>query len=280
MLLRPICEPIDLPAGRIARIEFVETESAGPAAPRFLHFHDAVELVLFGNARGRFLCDGAHFAVEPGSIFYAPTMRYHDYAADDGPADWVLIQLDPYAVQRIAGRLGLAAPTDARCVRPGGATNDRLLSLSRWLAESLRADGNAALAEQIVALMLTAVWTIPGTSGEAASGATTDIERFTPVIDRLHARPGEPFDLAEAATLTSLSPAYFSRRFSEVFGCGFAEYVMAYRLHLAAQHVASTTMPFASIAYALGFASPSHFSARYRERFGMSPKQYRLVMRR
>lgn len=275
MLVRPTCEPIDLPPGRIARIEFVQATTIGPAVSRFLHFHDVVELVLFGDARGHFICDGVHHDVVPGSVFYAPSMRYHDYIADDGRADWALIQIDPYVVQKVAARLGTAAPIKALCLMPDPATGARLLSLALWLNDAVRCSDEAVLAEHIVALMLAAIWRLPRGESTPARLMTTDIERFTPVVDRLHSRPGDTFSLDEAATLTNLSPAYFSRRFQAVFGCGFADYVMSYRMHLAAQQVASTSSPLSSIAYALGFSSPSHFSARYRDKFGMSPRDYR-----
>jgi AraC-like DNA-binding protein len=164
-------------------------------------------------------------------------------------------------------------------VTPDAATGARLVSLAGWLDETMRDHRKVALAEPILGLMLAAVWAVPCESGAPVAGMTTDIERFAPVIDRLHARPGDAFGLNEAATLSNLSPAYFSRCFARVFGCGFADYAVFYRLHLAAQQVSTTSIPLSTIAYNLGFSSPSHFSARYRDRFGMSPRDYRAAAR-
>ena len=96
-----------------------------------------------------------------------------------------------------------------------------------------------------------------------------------PILERLRADPGNPVPLRDAASLSHLSPAYFSRRFAAVFGCGYSDYVTAFRLHIASRWIATTNLQLSEIAYASGFSSPSHFSARFRERFGMTAREYR-----
>jgi AraC-like DNA-binding protein len=277
MLLHPTCETIDIPADRAARVQHVCHPAGTPPVARFLHFHDAVEIVLFDDAHGAFICDGHQLPVQPQTIMYVPTMRYHDYGAHPGPARWSLIQIDPYVAQKIALRLALPVPGAARMLRPGPAIYQRLSMLAHWLGSAL-ADPDDAVAEHIIALILTVLWKLPGETGQPMVALTTDVERFTPVIERLHATPGQPFPLHDAAMLCRLSPAYFSRRFTQVFGCGFADYVASYRLHLAARQVTTTHIPLSTIGYNLGFSSPSHFAARYKQRFGQTPRAARGQM--
>lgn len=273
MLLHPTCEPIDLPIETMALVDHVKISAGEPLPPPFLHFHDVVELVLFTEGCGRFISGGSEFEITAGSIAIVPSMMYHEFTFDPGSAQWILIQIDPYLVERIAARTG--HKFELGCVQASVAESRRLQMLASWLDNAQKIDSDAALVEAILALIITALSALPAKPVRLAGDVTTDIERFIPAIDHLRQNPGGSYSLKQAATLCNLSPAYFSRRFASVFGCGFADYVASYRLHLAARHVATTTKPFSSISYDLGFASPSHFAERYRARFGMTPREYR-----
>ena len=131
------------------------------------------------------------------------------------------------------------------------------------------------LIEHVIELILILLCRLPAIGGERRDDGGTRLARFLPVVERLRASPGARFTLGEAATLCHVSPAYFSRRFAAVFGCGFADYVTSYRLHIASRRIATTATPLSEIGYSLGFSSPSHFTARFRQRFGMSPRDYR-----
>jgi AraC-like DNA-binding protein len=148
--------------------------------------------------------------------------------------------------------------------------------LADLLAETAQADPADPLVERIIALILALISREPGLQGERAPGSGQQLARFLPAIARLRQAPGARLPLAEAARLCHLSPAYFSRRFADVFRCGFSDYVTSYKLHVAAREIATTSKPLGEIGFELGFASPSHFAARFHERFGLSPRAYRL----
>jgi AraC-like DNA-binding protein len=278
MLLHPTCEPIDLAIETAALVDHVVLGADAPPTAPFLHFHDVVEIILFEHANGEMICDGRHFAVQPGSAAIVPSMKYHDFALRSEARSWTLIQLDSYLVERIAVRTSVSIQPN--CEKLTAQEQTRLFMLANWLDDSLKGDQDGDLVEEIIALLVTALGKVPVADGKPSADINTDIERFLPVIERLRAQPGRSFPLKEAASLCNLSPTYFSRRFAAIFGCGFADYVASYRLHLAARHVATTSIPFSTISYALGFASPSHFAERYRERFGMTPREYRRRVRK
>lgn len=275
MAVRPICEPVGLPLGNVAHVDRVRIAADAPTVARLLHFHDVAEIVLFGTASGQFICDGESFVIAPGTTVFAPSMRYHDFQLDDGAKDWTLIQIDPYLVERLAATGGIPAPTRPFRVVPSGATRVRLAGLADWLAETAAADPADPLIERIVEILLVVLTRLPVEAGIAGGGEATSLARFLPVIEQLRRAPGDALTLHRAALLCHLSPAYFSRRFAQVFGCGFADYVTSYRLHLASRRIATTPAPLSQIGYTLGFASHSHFTARFRERFGVTPRDYR-----
>ena len=278
-MIDPVCEPIGLPPDVAALIGRVSTGPREPRPPAFLHFHDVVEVVVFGQAQGRFLCDGDIFPVRPGMAAFVPAMRYHDFDLEAGASDWTLIQLDPYVAARLAAAGGFVLPTHPRAIACDAVAAMRLESLMAWLGDIAGIDRTDPVIEQLIGLTLALLCRQQPAEPIGRGGTVTQLTRLMPAIERLRAAPGAPISLAQAATACHLSPAYFSRRFAAAMGCGFADYVLSYRLHLASRRVAATREPLSEIGYGLGFSSPSHFTARFRERFGITPRAYRRSSR-
>lgn len=275
MGMQPLCEPVELPLGTTALVSRVRHGRSAPPVARMLHFHDLAEIVLFGAARGRYVTADASFPITPGCAVYAPTMQYHDFQFEAGEKGWTLIQFDPYLIERLGNAGDLARLSRPFCAAPDATSAQRLAVLADWLVDAARHDARDPLIEQLVGLVLAILCRLPSAPGEPSPSGSTQLARFLPVIERLRARPGAPFPLALAARLCHVSRPYFSRRFAAVFGCGFAEYVTTYRLHVASRRIATTAASLAQIAYSLGFSSPSHFTARFRERFGVTPSAFR-----
>jgi AraC-like DNA-binding protein len=274
MALRPICEPVELPLGAAVLAERVSITASAAQLDSFRHFHDVAELVLFRRVRGEFISGGRRHKLADGAIAFAPSMQNHDYALSGGEMEWVLVQVDPYLVESLAGRPELARLTRPFCVIPDETVRERLEALADWLVEAASNAANPAI-ERIVELLLIAAVEAPELEAETSDEGATRFDRLLPVLEHLRGAPDQPISLETAASICALSPAYFSRRFKQAFGMNFTDYARVYRLHLAARRLATTGSAVSEIGYSLGFSSPSHFTARFRERFGMSPREYR-----
>ena len=278
MVLRPICEPIELPIGAAVLAEHVTIAADAPQLGSFRHFHDVAELVLFRSVRGEFVAGGHRYPLADGAIVFAPSMHDHDYALARGKMEWVLVQIDPYLVESLAGRTEFARLSRPFCAFPEERIRKRLEGLAEWLIEAVAKTNDAAI-ERIVELLLIAAAEAPERNASAADERTASVDRLYPVLERLRSMPQDPISLEAAASICSLSPAYFSRRFKQALGMNFTDYSRIYRLHLAARRLATTGSAISEIGYSLGFSSPSHFTARFRERFGMTPREYRISTR-
>jgi AraC-like DNA-binding protein len=275
MALRPICEPVELPPGTSVIAERVVVEPDSADVGNFPHFHDVAELVLFRRVSGMFLADGCRHRLDDGAMVFVPSMRHHDFALDAGPMEWVLVQVDPYLIEAI----GLAQSKLAQpfCGIPHGAMRARIDFLSDWLVEAVGGDDPSA--ERILELLLVSVAEI-GETQSSTQAQAPPVERLLPALERLRTAPADAISLQTAATLCRVSPAYFSRRFRQLFGMTFTDYARTYRLRLAARRLASGGAAISEIAYGAGFSSPAHFTARFRERFGMTPREYRASARK
>lgn len=280
MVLRPICEPVELPPGAPVLAEWVTMPHDSPEAGRFLHFHAVAELVIFERVAGEFIADGRRSRLTDGAIVFVPSMWRHDFALERGAKEWVLVQIDPCLMEALSLKPELVRLGRSFCALPPSEGRQRVAMLGRWLVDAAAQGPANPLLPKLLELLLLAAAEAPE-EGESGTESTTDsADRLTPVLDRLHAAPAEAITLDEAAALCSLSPAYFSRKFSGVFGMSFTEYARVHRLHLAARRLATSSRPVSQIAYEVGFSSPSYFTARFRERFAMTPREYRSGARR
>jgi len=272
--LRPICEPVELPLGTSVIAERVRFDADAPVIGSFRHYHDVAELVLFQRVRGEFIAEGKRHRLSDGAVTFVPSMRQHDFALERGAMEWVLIQIDPYLVEALARGQSTARLTRAFSAIPTKAARSRIDALADWLIEAASEPTHPAI-PNLVELLLIAAAEAPEAETISEDDAGVSYDRLLPVLESLRAAPAEPISLEEAAALSNLSPAYFSRRFRQMSGMPFTEYSRVYRLHLAARRLATTGAAVSEIGYGVGFSSPAHFTARFRERFGMTPREYR-----
>ena len=276
MALRPICEPVELPLGASVLAERVTIAADAPDIGRFTHFHDVAELVLFRRVRGDFFAGGRRHRLRDGAIVFVPSMHHHDFALERGAMEWVLVQVDPYLVETLA-RSAMPQLSQPFCVMPDGGARTRIDLLADWLLDAVTS--RSPNTERVAELLLLTAAETPSDDLAAQAEVPAHVERMLPALEQLRTAPGEPLTLEAAASLCRLSPAYFSRRFRQLFGMTFTDYARIYRLHLAARRLVDSGSPVSEIAYGVGFSSPAHFTARFRERFGMTPRAYRTSAR-
>ena len=279
MIARPICEPVELPQGTSVVVDRVQHSAASPELGRLLHFHDVSELVLFDDVRGWFIADGRRYRLHPGSIIFAPSMRHHDFLLEAGRKSWWLIQIDPYVVEQFARQNEVTALAQPFCASAGIDACARLSMLAEWLRDAGEKGETARAQQNMLELLLGTIARCPAEGEVESASADLDVDRMLPAIEQLRRDPGATLSLPDAATLCSLSPAYFSRRFKQIFGMNYSDYARSYRLHIAARRLGTTRRSISAIAYELGFSSPAHFTQRFRERFGVAPRNYRRAMR-
>ena len=81
--------------------------------------------------------------------------------------------------------------------------------------------------------------------------------------------------LEMAASEAGLTPTYFSRKFKEVVGTGFRDYVNFVRLGGAASLLRTTHLSIQEISRRCGFNSANYFGDAFRSAYGISPREFR-----
>lgn len=84
-----------------------------------------------------------------------------------------------------------------------------------------------------------------------------------------------PLSLEEVASVAGLSPTYFSRKFKQITGIGFKEYVNFVRMKNATLELLSTDHSITEIALNNGYTDGNYFKDSFKKVHGCSPREYR-----
>lgn len=116
----------------------------------------------------------------------------------------------------------------------------------------------------------------------AARAAVRDelYRRLRRGIDYIEASLGEPLELATIARAAAVSPYHFHRAFRRAFGETVHGYIRRRRIERARDLLATTALSVTDVCLASGFSSPGSFSTAFRSLVGMSPRAYRIAIRK
>jgi len=94
-------------------------------------------------------------------------------------------------------------------------------------------------------------------------------------LNWIHTDPAHPWTVAELARLVSVSRSALATRFTELLGQPPMQYLIQWRLQLAAHHLQNTDESVAKIASQVGYESEAAFSRAFRRYAGKPPGAWR-----
>ncbi|MBO7353071.1 MAG: helix-turn-helix transcriptional regulator, partial [Lachnospiraceae bacterium] len=95
------------------------------------------------------------------------------------------------------------------------------------------------------------------------------------VIRYISENYSKPLTLEEAAASINLAPTYFSRKFKNVTGSNFRDFVISIRIRQASQMLLTTDDSVTEISQKCGFSSANYFKDCFRRIMGQSPTLFR-----
>lgn len=98
--------------------------------------------------------------------------------------------------------------------------------------------------------------------------------RIAEAIRRMHAAPARPWTMAQLASAAALSRSAFFERFARHVGVPPMEYLLCWRMALAADLLTRGDGDIADVAARVGYGSASTFSTAFSRHFGLSPGRY------
>jgi AraC-like DNA-binding protein len=94
-------------------------------------------------------------------------------------------------------------------------------------------------------------------------------------LARLHAQPARAWTVEELAGEVGLSRSALAQRFTDLVGVPPMQYLVRWRLQIAAQQLRTSDHPLAAVAVDVGYDSEAAFNRAFKREFGMPPATWR-----
>lgn len=237
------------------------------------HTHPAYSFVLC--TAGPLSVDGTAYPAEPEDpllLVYSPDVPHREDPLEDF-VRYTALFLDRGLFESVwSGLCGDRIPSwNSFVLRPGVSLVEAFrIYLAECAGGAPGQQQAAAALEEWLACRL--VRLLAGFGEQDLPGCgRAGIER---VLELLHTRYGEQWQIEPLAAAAYLSPSQFSREFRRATGRTPHRYLKELRLEKARKQLLSGELSVTEIALRCGFSSSAHFSASFREHFGCAPSQY------
>ena len=163
---------------------------------------------------------------------------------------------------------------------PGGSDE---ATVQRWVLERIsielatRQAGLSAMVDNLAQIMVVQMLRDYLAAGGHDVGwlAALNDDKLGRVLTKMHEAPMRRWTVEELASLAGMSRSAFAAKFSSLVGTSPLDYLIRWRMRLAARALVQSTASVSTIAYAHGYESESAFSSAFKRVMGSAPHSYR-----
>lgn len=246
------------------------------------HYHSFYEIFYLTSGSCRFLLKDSVYQLEKGDlVFIAPGELHHSLYYPGITCEIVTIYFKADYVDHALYQKWLPEKVQITLQSFMGSVpslyqEDFHALLNRMLSEGMHIDeySNTFLAcyLQEVLLLLMRHSVMNEKEPELLNARDADILLATKYI---YKNFRQPLTLEEISSVASLSPTYFSKKFKQVTGMGFKEYLNFVRLKHAQTALLTTSNSITDIALEYGFNDSNYFKDLFKKVYGKSPREFR-----
>lgn len=254
----------------------------GPSSPlQSDHSHIYYEIFYMQSGKCRFLLKDMVYHLKKGDFVYIVPGELHHAIFDEGDCDIVTCYFkESYIEHQLFERwMEVKVPQNFTSFMgsvPSLYQDDFHFLINKMISEYTTIDkfSDAFLGTylQELVLFLTRHSVLSHEAPSVINASDADILAATKYI---YQNFRKPLTLDEVASIASLSPTYFSKKFKQVTGMGFKEYLNYVRLKHAQTALLTTTNTITDIALEYGFNDSNYFKDLFKKVYGKSPREYR-----
>ena len=115
-----------------------------------------------------------------------------------------------------------------------------------------------------------------GRSSEIGIVAALRDKRLARALTMIHQHPGQSWTIENASEEASMSRSGFARKFKELLGTSFFDYLTRLRMRKARELLTTTNLPVPTIGEKIGYQSDLSFVKAFKKLHGETPRSYRL----
>jgi AraC-like DNA-binding protein len=254
------------------------------------HWHYYIELLFFLSGHARIFLGGEAYGANKGDMVLINACEVHSITAEaDCDTRYIVIKFDPEILymQKAVFELKYILPftlgkISYQKVFTGQELKDTVIpSLVQDIYEEyFRKQYGFELAVQ-TGICRTFLWILRNWHRKGIHFdmgwilKDADIQRFQKLFDYVNKNYHQNISVTKAAKLCNMSYSYFSRKFKEITGKTFTEYLNYVRIREAEKLLITTDMNITQIALNTGFSSTSYFIKQFRHHKNISPKRFR-----
>jgi len=247
-----------------------------------MHAHADHELFFLISGQRRYFVGHTIYDVSPGNLVFIPKNRLHRTTAPGKIGyDRYVLYFREEAIASFISQLGqpaFDALMEAGCVQLPAELAQRVEQDLGKMEQELRTDApySRAMAAHLLEdiLLIALRHGIPKSCSRGENVQT--IQAAARYISEHYA---ENITLRDAAQMAHMERTYFSKRFKELTGFGFLEYLTQVRLREAQRLLLETDMSIGAVSELCGFSGSNYFGDVFSRWKGMSPSQYRASHR-
>lgn len=249
------------------------------------HYHEAYELHLIVDTRGKIFVGDYVGEFEPGNLVLVGPRQPHnwistEYAAEGVPLRDMVVQFMGESI--VSAAKGMPELQDILPLLERAKYGVEFFGLHETARESMTRirdlDGIERLAELLRLLGGCARSTSYRLLSSARIEAFDDadaLDKINTIVNYVAEHYSHALSADHLAEMVGMSPSKFSRFFRKGTGNCFTEFVNRIRVNKACHLLMNTNHQVTSICYDVGFNNVANFNRRFLELKGMTPKEFR-----
>jgi len=247
------------------------------------HSHGYYEIFFLLSGKCRFLLKDTVYYLEKGDlVFIIPGELHHAVYSTDGGCEIIMTYFKKEHINwNVFPDRNDSDPSQEKLRSfmgsiPALYQEDFVSLLTRMLTENAEIDeysaGFMGCYLQEILLMLMRYSVMNEEEPQLLNSRDADILLATKYIYKNYRKP---LSLEEVSAQAALSPTYFSKKFKQVTGMGFKEYLNFVRLKHAQTALLTTNNTITDIALENGFNDSNYFKDLFKRVYGKSPREFR-----
>lgn len=266
---------------------FIEKQVRHPTfVMTYEHIHDYIEIFYLKSGVCNYSVNGKEFNLLPGELFIVPPGVSHCTRYEGTVnCERVLISINPSLIPKSFSEAhpdimgDISRSSKIVLSKKGRVKVDEYIDL--MLEENTIPDEFSSEMLVMNTLLLLLTFKRKGVfvyeALKVKSSIPYDIEQ---AMHHIAINYSEPITLDGTAEKVGLSATYLSKKFKKITGYTFAEFVNYIRLRQAAQKLLATDKNITEISCDCGFNSSNYFKDCFKKTYKMSPREYRIVMKK
>lgn len=245
------------------------------------HSHVFNELYFLNSGKRRYFINNSIYDVVPGNLVIVPKGVLHKTTSVDYNAgfDRHGVFFDDEIFEMLKQRIGeklLSSFLNSECLTlPESIAKNIRRQFELMDAEKETNDtySKAFIENSLCNIVLLAMR--HGTKKALKQGEY--FGQMQKAISYINEHYAEEITLGGVAKILLMEETYFSKKFKQLTGLGFKEFLIQTRIKKAEEMLAATKLEISEIAEKCGFTSSNYFGDAFKKINGISPRQYRKL---